>query len=621
MKKAWLAVALAFAVGLLAAAVVRAQPAGAAKADRASVRAVLSTQSLQAGQQAVIAVVLEVREGFHAQSHEPFQENLIKCEVTLAANPAVTAYAPIYPPGEVRNYPALGKLSVYEGRTIIYVPLEVKTDAPAAAIKLTGEIEFQICDDKACYPPETKPFVIETTIAAPGRALTPNQPELFKGFDYATFSQLRSGQPAPAAAARQKATGQSIFGDLGPSSYLLAFLSAFFVGMIFNVMPCVLPVVPLKAIGFYEVSQHDRVKSILFGLVFSLGLVASFGVLALLVLVSKTLTWGEQFSNPWFVGAIVTILIAMALSMFGVFTVLLPTGVYSWTPRHDTYTGNFLFGILTAVLSTPCTLGMFVGLLAWAAKQPKGLGVAVVMMVGVGMAFPYLILSAFPKLARRFPRTGRWAELVKQMMGFLLLAVAAYFAGGALIQGRSFFWIILAITAVASIFLVVQTARFSPRLGPMLAASSVAILLTGSVLFVTLRLTAGGGAAEKDLFAWQAYSAEGLESARAGGKIVMVEFTANWCGNCLWLEGNVFSDPRAAEIIKQHGVITLRADLSSKNAAGWPLLKQLNPAGGIPLTAIYVPRQSEPIQLSGIYTTDNLRETIAAAAKVLIATK
>ena len=190
-----------------------------------------------------------------------------------------------------------------------------------------------------------------------------------------------------------------------------------------------LPVLPLKAIGFYEVSQHNRAKSVALGAVFSIGLIAAFATLSILVVVLEWLKWGELFQKTWFLAAIITVLVAMALSTFGLFSVNVPASMYSFTPRHDTYVGNFLFGILTAALSTPCTFGMFVGLLTVAlSQQSRWIGATLITTVGVGMASPYFLLSAFPEMARRFPRTGPWAEMVKQLMGFLLLGTAVYFA-------------------------------------------------------------------------------------------------------------------------------------------------------------------------------------------------
>lgn len=602
MKQARLALTLAFAFSLMTAVIGRAQPAGA-KADLATVQAILNTQSLQAGQQAVIAIVLEVRKGYHAQSHEPFQENLIKCEVTLAPNPAITVYAPVYPPGEVRNYPALGKLSVYEGRSIIYVPIQVKTDAAVGPIKLTGEIELQICDDKTCFLPKTEPFVIETTIALPGRALAENQPELFKGFDPTSFARV--------AATTIKRERIVIFGrEIDDQSFLFIFAAAFVIGIMFNGVPCVLPVLPLKAIGFYKVAEENRARSIAFGAIFSAGLISTFAVLGLFVVVLHRFGWGELFANAWFLGFIVIVLTVFAISMFGVFTVNVPTALYNVTPRHDTYTGNFLFGILTAILSTPCTFGLSLNLLIVASYQKPIVGLSLVMMVGAGMAFPYFVLSAFPELARKMPRTGPWAELLKQMMGFLLLLSAIYFARRFIevwINTEAFWWSLFAVVLAAGAFLVFRSFQLSKQLTGRLVAIVLALIMILPAGVFAYRIT-------NPPIAWQPFSVASLDEARSKNQIVMIEFTAAWCSNCVTLEVTVFHDEQAVRSIRENSVKPLRADLTSQTAPGWKLLRDVSAVPAIPLTLIYSPKLPEPIKLTGVYSTSDLIEAMNRAA-------
>src|SRR5439155_16883634 len=126
-------------------------------------------------------------------------------------------------------------------------------------------------------------------------------------------------------------------------------------------------------------------------------------------------------------------------------------------PRHDTFIGNFERGALTAVLSTPCAGPLFPPLMLWAQGQPVSIGLPAVMMVGVGMAFPYIALSIFPQLARRFPRVGPWAELFKQMMGFMLLGAAVFFAAGRFINGAALYWSLVPVAALAGVYLLVKT--------------------------------------------------------------------------------------------------------------------------------------------------------------------
>jgi thiol:disulfide interchange protein len=579
----------------------------------------LNTDALQPGQQAVVAVRVEIHAGFHTQSHSP-GHGYIPFVARLSANPAIAVLDPVYPAGQARFYPSLGALNVYSGTITVYLPIEVNTSAASGPFTLTGSIHEQTCDENQCYAPESIPFSIATQVVPTGQPMHPANGELFAGFDPSYFAKvLKATAPAaPAAAAGAAGASFDIFGwhfALQKDSWGLALSIAFVVGIIFNLMPCVLPCVPLKIIGFYEVSQHHRGRSVLLSAIFSLGILAVFAVLALLVLVLHKIQWGQEYSNPWFVWPLVAVLVIMAGGMFGWFAVPLPTAVYGLAPRHDTVSGNFFFGVLTAVLSTPCTAPMFAGVLAWSALQPTWLSVATVMDVGAGMAFPYLLLSGFPEVARKFPRTGPWAELLKQTMAFALLAVAVWLAGGQLAGSVKFVWAVYAVVAAGCLFLVVRTAQLAPRGRPILISTIIAVVIAGGAIWYPLRLTAGntGGAAES--IDWRPYSDASLREGQAAGRIVMVEFTANWCPNCLELEARVFHDPRAADAIRSHDVLTLRADLTDESAPGWAQLRRLNASGGIPLTALYAPGRSEPMELTSTYTTQNLIDALGQVKK------
>ena len=581
-----------------------------AQQSRVKVQAVLNTTALRPGQEALVAVVLDITKGFHAQSNTPTGDNL-PTVATMKPAAGLEFGTPIYPPGLLKEYPALGKLSVYDGRAIVYLPVKVRADAPAGPVKLAGMISYQVCDDQQCFFPEDVAFAIDTRIVPAGEAVQPNQAELFAGYNPGRSSATRPAPPTSAKTAPPSELGSSRKVDWGIG---WAFTVAFFAGLIFNVMPCVLPVLPLKAIGFFEVAQHDRAKCMALGGVFSLGVILFFAALAIPILALKAFTWGEPFSKPWVVWPIVGILVLMAAGMFGLFNVNLPTGVYNFTPRHDTYGGNLVFGMFTALLATPCTAPMLPPLMIWAAAKPLFVGLPAMMMVGVGMATPYFILSAFPNLARNMPRTGPWSELVKQMMGFLLLVAAAYFAGGRLIHGPEFWWLVLAVVAIACIYLVGRTVQFSKSAAGLVVATILAVGLFSGALYQTVQATGilrGGGGGGKRT--WTAFSPDALAQAKKENRIALVKFTANWCATCQVVESTVFAESRTWKALTDAGVLTMKADMTSSNPPARELLTQLNPTGGIPLTAIYSPKWSEPMVLESLYTTETLLKAIEAA--------
>jgi thiol:disulfide interchange protein DsbD len=297
----------------------------------------------------------------------------------------------------------------------------------------------------------------------------------------------------------------------------------------------------------------------------------------------------------------------MSFSLLGVFTVNLPSGIYRFSPRHDTYFGNFLFGILTAALSTPCTFGMFVGLLTWSLAQPAVIGVAAIMMVGVGMAFPYFVLSAFPELARRFPRAGPWAEVIKQMMAFLLLATAVYFAQPLyqrFISQTAFWWTLFAVIAAGGIFLVVRSLQLSKSFLPRAVCGILAMILVYPSFLAVRRLT-------YKPYDWQPYSEQTFATARASGNPVLVDFTADWCGNCHFVEGFVLNSRQVVKAVRNHHIVMIKADVTNEDAPAHSLLIALNPAGAIPLTALYEPNADQPALLDGIYTVGDLVKIIA----------
>jgi thiol:disulfide interchange protein len=566
---------------------------------RFTTQTALNFESVQPGQQVVMAVVVDIADGFHAQSATPSKPEFIAFTLAPQKHQNATHLQPLYLPGVDKTYAALGQLNVYSGKTIAYIPFTIAADAPVGPLTLRSQLTLQICDDQVCFAPESIELSLTTNVVPAGQTVSPANASLFANFDPTVWVT----QPAVASASNST----SIFGiTFRLDSWLTLVPLALVVGVLFNVVPCVLPVLPLKAIGFYETAQHNRAKCFALGGVFSLGIIATFAILGAMVFILQWVQWGEFFGNFYFALIISLILLVMALGMMGLFEFALPTSVYSLSPRHDTYTGNFLFGILTAVLSTPCTFGPFFAVITWAASKPGYVGLILLTLVGLGMALPYLFLSGFPELARKFPRTGPWSNVVKQMMGIVLIGVAIYFAQPLFPEawrGPLVWWAIFVVVCAASAFLMVRTVQLAPRARPLITSAILSIAFVVPSFFVVKALT-------HQPYAWGKFSPDALATAQLTGKPVVVKFTAAWCANCHAVEALVYGDEQTIQQLNQKGVIPLKADLTSTDAVGWQTLKQLNNVGSIPFTAIYLPGQPQPVPLSGIYSSQQLLDTL-----------
>ena len=221
--------------------------------------------------------------------------------------------------------------------------------------------------------------------------------------------------------------------DVGMGAWAIVLLIAAVAGFLMNFTPCVLPVIPIKILSL-QAHAKEPAKCFALGLVFGLGMVALFTAIGLLMValivgLDKTLDWGAIWSYWWVtipVGAVVGF---MGLGMLGLFNTNLPQFVYMFNPQSDSYLGSFLTGMFAAVLSTPCTGPLFGATIAWILLQPPLLGLLTFVVMGVGMAFPYVLLTAKPAWLAKLPKSGPGSELIKQVMGLLMLGVAAFFIG------------------------------------------------------------------------------------------------------------------------------------------------------------------------------------------------
>ena len=593
--------------------------------------AIWSNAEAHPGDQRTLAVIATLPAGYHINPDQPqLPANIdflpIPASLTakfVTSNPLTIG--PIqYPPAEKRSVAYAKKpLPVFQGRFVMYVPILVPADARPGKFDLNVKLSYQMCSDQTCFPPASVSKTFTLRVLAMNQSLAAANPaantkQLFAQFDPSVFAAMAKGPIGKSAASALSPDAARLHDDFfgytfslsadTPLGLSLIWLTALVAGLLLNFTPCVLPVVPLKIMALHQ-HAADPAGRIRQGLIFSAGIVATFLLLGALVagLIAGVdqLQWGEIFAYPAVSISLAVIIMAMALSMLGVYSLRLPKAVYMFNPSYDTALGNFALGVLTAVLSTPCTGPMMGAAVAWSVKQSAGVSLSTFAIMGVGMALPYLLLTLKPGWLKHLPRTGPASELIKQVMGILLIAVAIFFLGS-IIPGDARWWLIAAVIVVAMTWLLTRTFAITSRPAVRAAAVTVAAI----VIFAG---AAGGWLLTRPVpIHWQPFSDRAFAAARAAGQTVLVEYTADWCGNCKLLEATTYRDPRLKSLFDQARYTAFRIDLTRKdNQVGWTRLRDISSAGGIPLAVVYRPGSKAPSQvLSGLFSSNQLLDAL-----------
>ena len=504
--------------------------------------------------------------------------------------------------------------AVFEGKSVVYLPVTVATDATDGTVELAFTIDFQACDDQTCLAPATVKIALPISIAADA-ASGGEASALFADFDPSVFGRIRSGEKAPEIVDFD-AFGLKLSVDIRGAGFLLLLLLAAIGGLLLNFTPCVLPVIPLKIMSLSQ-AAGNRGRCFLLGLAMSLGVIAFWLGLGIAVAsISGFTATNQLFQSPVFTISIGVVIAVLAIGMMGLFSVRLPQALYMIEPRHDTVIGSFGFGIMTAVLSTPCTAPFMGSAVVWAVTGTITTVLLVFGAVGLGMAFPYLVLAAFPALVKNMPRTGPASDLIKQVMGLLLLAAAAYFAGaglsGLMVEppappSRLYWWAVGLVAAAAGLLMMLRTFRITPRIGPRIVFGGLGALILAASILVAVRMT------DKGPIDWIYYTPERLAEARSDGDVVVLDFTAEWCLNCKTLEATVLATKQVAAALNGDGVVAMKVDLTGNNEAGNALLRESGRLT-IPLLVVLAPDGTE-IFKSDAYTPRQVLDAIAQAKR------
>jgi suppressor for copper-sensitivity B len=592
-----------------------------------------------AGQPAKLFVTATLKEGHYTYSITQAAGGPVTTKIKL--NPSqqfrlLGAFQTLTPP-ETRPEPLYDNLPLekHYGKTIWYVPIELAAGVDATQLKITGQLYAQVCDANNCIPPRDFPFTARL------------------GSDVAVPSTVQ-----PVATMAVKPAGQATFDPKSLTvvedeqtrhiSTTLAIVMGFLGGLILNLMPCVLPVIGLKILSFIEQSGQSRREILTLNIWYSLGLLAVFVLLASLA-VFAGLGWGQLFHFAGFNIALAAVVFVMGLSFLGVWEIPIPgfvgRGKAVELAQQEGAGGAFAKGVLTTLLATPCSAPFLATTLTWAVVQPWPKTYAVFVAMGLGMASPYLLIGAFPKLIRFLPKPGQWMETFQQVMGFVLLATVVFLL--------TFMDLTYVVPTVALLFGLWAACWWIGRM-PVSADLSAktrrwleAVAFAGAVWLLAFpgldaivpgRFAFGlhgimqkyfqqaveqaiaqqnlRGAAEKTAehaLPWKPFTRSALESALAAHHTVLVDFTANWCLTCKTLEAVVLNTAEVRQAVEANAVVTLRADWTQPLPEVTEMLELLG-SKQVPVLAIFPAGDpNRPTVLRGGYTQQTVIDALNKA--------
>lgn len=586
----------------------------------AAVSLALREKNLVPGAEATAVLTLVHEEGWHSYGADPGSAGL-PTQVTWTLPSGFEAGPIEWPAPKVfvdRGVSSTG----HDGRLELPVRIRVPADlAPGGSATIAATVSWLACRE-SCVPGKA-----ELSLELPVRADT---------------AQEQAG---------------------GLARLLLMLALAFAGGLVLNLMPCVLPVLGLKVHGLMLQAGMTRRETLRSALAYTLGILLSFwalaGLLALLSSGGRALGWGFQYQSPAFVAGMAVFLFIFALNMLGVFELgaglasgaaNLEQGEAARLAKGKRDLRSLLSGFLATLAATPCSAPFMGTAMGFALSTDPMSSFLVFGAMGLGLASPVVLLGAFPGLVRRIPKAARWTESLRQLLGFALLATVLWLLS---VLGRG-----PGATGAASPLMPTLLAMLGAGLGAWVlgrwggfesprrrkvAAGTGAVLLFALALGYAVLATGpdkgatavspnasevetpgafgldlaadGAGEGEKTesgSIAWRAFSPESLAAARAGGKAVFIDFTADWCLTCKANEAAVLDRPKTAELFARTGVVALRADWTRADPAITGALAGYG-RSSVPLYVVYRPGSDEPLLLPEILTFGALEKALDPA--------
>ena len=532
-----------------------------------------------------------------------------KTRITVASPAGVTAGEPEWPSGTAHHDEHFGDTIVYFDQVELPVPLT----GAASATKVEVDVAYQGClENGICYPVMQRHVSVDLGTGA------------------ATIGDASEAAPAPAGAAANNPAAPASNDDVPPTpppagmtpasdapvGFLAAIGLALLGGLVLNLMPCVLPVLSLKAITVLE-SGESPAAARKHALWYTAGVLVAFAALGLVIVGIRAaghgIQWGAQFQQPLAIGLLVYVMLAVGLSMSGVFEIGGSMGnLGSGLASRAGPSGDFFTGVLAVVVASPCTAPFMGSAIAFAFAAPLWVAFLIFLALGLGLALPFLLIGFVPAIARALPRPGRWMETLKQALAFPMYLTAVWLLW-VLTKQRGADATALVLAGSVLLAMALWWYGRSRRSGLSWILTAVLGLAAAAALWTVHDLPAPSASTMAATDGSVPYSPEKLAELRKAGTPVLVDMTADWCITCKANERAVLDTDAFRDLLKSTGTVYMKGDWTDVNATIAAFLEHYHSVG-VPLYVVYGKSGGDGTKLSTVLTYDKVKTALEAAS-------
>ena len=552
--------------------------------DIVQIKTYQSFDKVYSGSEFKIAIEGDVKDGWHINSNIPKEDYLIPTQLHLTDSTDFKLTKIVYPQAKDIKLDFSEKaLSVFEGK--IYIGGIIKSaNLKPGEYNLILKLRYQACNNQSCLPPSSVIDTMVINIADKKDAINKINQSVFKNIDLSLSNVVIN---------KNQDSDNDISNVLQSNGILLGLIIVFLGGLALNLTPCVYPLIPIT-IGFFGGQSEGSTKRLaVMGILFVVGLAVTYSVIGVITSLTGAV-FGTLLQNPVVIIAVALILIALSLSMFGVYEFKLPDKLVAKAGgAKGGYYGAFFMGLTLGIVAAPCIGPFVLGLVTYvAAKQDVFFGFIMFFVLAVGLGTPYLFLAIFSGKIKKLPRSGEWMQAVEYIFGLILVGMAIYFLLPLIPKAISGF--VLPVYMIAAGLYIIFFER---------KASNIKVFRIIKTIFgVVVMAVAAYAVIPKETASinWKPYSESAIASI--GQKGIIIDFYADWCIPCKELDALTFSDPRVIKLSEEFN--TYKADMTKSLDDEVETLRDKYKIIGVPTVLLLNSKGEEVNRITGFVDAD-----------------